>query len=229
MTTTAPTTVRDDLFTHIHKGLRLGLFELTINVGRTDWSDPAAVAEIGDGWQPLLALLRAHTEHEERHIFRLLDTYDPTAVDPASDQHLDLDGLLDHVAQEFDTALTDPNPANGRALYRDMTRFVAAYLPHLYDEETRIMGRIWACCSDEEIAVTRAALMADMTPEIQGVGLRLMLPAMDQPTRRALAAGLAADAPRAVVESIMALADQVLTPTDAAELRAVARRPPVSA
>jgi hypothetical protein len=221
-TTTAPTTVRDDLFTHIHKGLRLGLFELTIDVGRADWSDPAAVAAIGDQWRPLLGLLRAHTEHEDGHIFRLLDAYDPSFVEPASEQHRDLDDLLDHVADAFDDALADPDAASGLALYRDLTRFVAAYLPHLHDEETRIMGRIWACRSDEEIAVTRAAFMAEMTPEIQGTGLRLMLPAMDPPSRRHLTAGLAG-APPAVVETIMALAEEVLAPADAAELRAVAR------
>ena len=58
--TTTPATApgRDDLFTYIHKGLRLGLFELTINVGRTDWTDPAAVTEIGTQWQPLLSCYR---------------------------------------------------------------------------------------------------------------------------------------------------------------------------
>jgi hypothetical protein len=33
------TTGRDDLFTSIHKGLRLGLFDITVQTGRTDWTD----------------------------------------------------------------------------------------------------------------------------------------------------------------------------------------------
>jgi hypothetical protein len=212
------------LFTHIHKGLRLGLFELTINVGRTDWTDPAAVVEMGTQWRPLLGLLRAHTEHEEDHIFRLLDAHDPMAVEPANDQHLDLDDLLDCLANQFDVVLAEPDQAAGLCLYRDLTRFVATYLPHLYDEETRVMGRIWECCSDEEIASTRAAFMADMTPAIQRAGLSYMLPAMDQPARRVLA-GVLAGAPPAVVEAIMTLADQLLSPADAANLRATAHFP----
>ena len=51
-----------------------------------------------------------------------------------------------------------------------------------------------------------------------------MLPAMDQPARRVLAAGLAG-APLAVLETIMALAEQVVSPVDAAGLRSAARRP----
>jgi hypothetical protein len=223
-TITASTPVRDDLFTHIHKGLRLGLFEFTINVGRTDWTDLAAVAEIGEQWWPLLDLLRAHTQHEEGHIFRLLDAYDPIAVEPATDQHHDLDDLLDHLADRFDYGLAEPDAAAGLMLYRDLTRFVASYLPHLYDEETRLMARIWECCSDEEIATTRAAFMADMTPEVQGVSLRYLLPAIDQPTRRVLAAGLAG-APPAAAAAVMALADQILSPLDAADLRAAAAGP----
>jgi hypothetical protein len=228
MTTTATTGVRDDLFTHIHKGLRLGLFELAINVGRTDWNDPAAVTEIGNQWRPLLGLLRAHTKHEEGHIHRLLDAYDPIATEPASDQHRDLDDLLDHLATRFDAALAEPDAATGLTLYRDLTRFVAAYLAHLYDEETRIMGRIWECCSDEEIATTRAVFMVEITPEIQDASLRYMLPAINQPTRRGLAAGLAG-APPAVAKTVLALAEEILSPADAADLLAAAHFPPASA
>jgi hypothetical protein len=227
-TTTATTAVRDDLFTHIHKGLRLGLFELTMNVGRTDWTDPEAATEIGNQWRPLLRLLRAHTEHEDRHIFRLLDAYDPIVVEPATDQHRDLDDLLDHVAEGFDRVLAQPDAVAGLTLYRNLTRFVAAYLPDLYDEETRIMGRIWECCSDEEIAAIRAAFMAEITPEIQGTSLRYMLPAIDQPTRRVLAAGLSG-APPAVADTVLALAEQTLSPADAADLRKAAHRPSAAA
>jgi hypothetical protein len=227
-TTTSTTAVRDDLFTLIHKGLRLGLFELTINVGRADWSDRAAVVGITNQWQPFLNLLRAHTQHEESHIFRLLAACDPIAVEPASEQHHDLDDLLDHLEEQFDRALAEPAAPAGLTLYRDLTRFVAAFLPHLYDEETRIMERIWACCSDEDIAATRAAIMTEMTPDVQGVSLRCTLPAIDPPTRRALVRGLDR-APSGGAAAVMALAEQVLSPAEAADLRAAACCPPVSA
>jgi hypothetical protein len=83
------------------------------------------------------------------------------------------------------------------------------------------MGRVWRCCADEEIATTRAAFMAEITPEMQGISLRYMLPAIDQPTRWAVAAGLAG-APPAVAEAILAIAEQVLSPADAGDLPAAA-------
>ena len=160
MNANTTTTGRDDLFTYIHKGLRLGLFDITVQAGRTDWADPAQVTDLGEHWHGLLTLLRAHGDHEDRHILRLLDSHDPFATEPTADQH------------------------------RDLARFVAAYLTHMHDEETRVMGRIWACCTDEEIAGARQRFMADMSPQVRALSIEYILPALDGPTRMALEARL---------------------------------------
>jgi hypothetical protein len=192
------TTGRDDLFTYIHKGLRLGLFDITVQAGRTDWADPAQVTDLGERWHGLLTLLRAHGDHEDRHILRLLDSYDPFATEPTAEQHRDLDDLLDDLANRFEDVLTAPGMAPGLDLYRDLARFVAAYLTHMHDEETRVMGRIWACCTDEEIAGARQRFMADMSPQVQALSIEYILRALDGLTRMALEARLeAAAAPSA--------------------------------
>jgi hypothetical protein len=184
------TTERDDLFTIIHKGLRLGLFDITVQAGRTDWADPARVTELGERWHGLLTLLRAHGDHEDQYILRLLDPHDPLASEPTAEQHRDLDDLLDDLAGRFETVLAAPGVASGLELYRDLARFVAAYLTHMHDEETRVMGRIWACCTDEEIAGARQRFMAGMSPQVQALSIEYTLPALDGPTRTALEARL---------------------------------------
>jgi Hemerythrin HHE cation binding domain len=186
------TTGRDDLFTYIHKGLRLGLFDITVQAGCTDWADPAQVTDLGERWRGLLTLLRAHGDHEDRHILRLLDSHDPFATEPTAEQHRDLDDLLDDLANRFEAVLAAPGMAPGLDLYRDLARFVAAYLTHMHDEETRVMGRIWACCTDEEIAGARQRFMAGMSPQVQALSLEYTLPALDGPTRTALEARLQA-------------------------------------
>jgi len=188
------TTGRDDLFTIIHKGLRLGLFDITVQAGRTDWADPAQIADLGERWHGLHTLLRAHGDHEDQHILRLLDPYDPLATEPTAEQHRDLDDLLDDLAERFETVLAAPGMAPGLELYRDLARFVAAYLTHMHDEETRVMGRIWACCTDEEIAGARQRFMAGMSPQVQALSIEYTLPALDGPTRTALEARLQAAA-----------------------------------
>ena len=211
---------RDDLFTHIHKGLRLGLFDITVQAGRTDWADPAQVSELGERWRGLLTLLRAHGDHEDRHILRLLDSHDPAAAEPPADQHRDLNDLLDDLAERFEV-LAARDGASGLGLYRDLARFAAAYLTHMHDEETRVMGRIWECCTDEEIAGTRQQFMAGMSPQVQALSIEYMLPALDGPTRNALAADLAG-APPVVLATVLDIAGRVLAPADFAELKAAA-------
>lgn len=212
------TTTRDDLFTHVHKALRLGLFEITAQAGRTDWNNPEDVAHLQNQWWPLCALLRAHTAHEDNYILRILDRYDAPATEPTGDQHRDLDDLLDEIAARFDTLGLGSGPADGLALYRDLARFVAAYVPHLHDEETRIMTRIWELCTDDEIAATRARFMADTPPDVLATTIRYMLPALDRPARRNLVAGLAATAPPPVITMVLDIAAATLPEADAADL-----------
>ena len=215
--------IRDDLFTHIHKALRKGLFDLTVLAGATDWDDPDEVALLGTRWRELHALLEGHTRHEDDHILRLLDgREDERSTASTEEQHRDLDDLLGHVAQQFDAVLAEPDPAAGLALYRDLARFVAAYLPHLHQEETEVMPAIWQRCSDAEIASTRAAFMAELTPQETALSMELMLPALDRRTRAELVRGLAARAPAPVVEGVMAVAGRVLPAEDVARLRAAA-------
>ncbi|WP_067793581.1 hemerythrin domain-containing protein [Actinomadura formosensis] len=213
---------RDDLFTHIHKALRSGLFAVTVQAGATDWNDAAEVAGLGERWRRLLALLRSHTEHEDRHILRLLDPYEPGSAEPTEEQHRDLDDLLDDLAGRFEAALAAPDAVTGLGIYRDLARFTTAYLPHLHEEETMIMPRIWAHCDDAEIGAARAAFMAATPPEITATTLELMLPALDRPTREGLVAGMARTAPPQVVAGVLAIGDRVLPAAAANSLRRAA-------
>ncbi|MET8053092.1 hemerythrin domain-containing protein [Streptosporangium sp. NPDC005286] len=219
---------RDDLFTHIHKALRRGLFEVTMLAGATDWADDDDIEQLAARWQPLLALLRSHTEHEDRHILRVLDPYEHQTTDAIAEQHTDLEELEQHLAESFDALVVKPDPVAGLAFYRDLARFTAAYLPHLQEEETVVMPRIWARCTDEEIAAARAAFMAETTPEIQTISLELMLPSLDRPTRTGLVRRMAATAPPEVVKGVLAIGDRVLGAADSAALHALVSTAPAS-
>ena len=63
--------------------------------------------------------------------------------------------------------------------------------------------------------------MADTSPQVQALSIEYMLPALDRPTRQMLVARLA-DAPPAVLASVLGIADRVLPPGEAAELKATA-------
>jgi hypothetical protein len=211
---------RDDLFTNIHRALRLGLFGVTIRAGATDWTDADDVARLERRWRPLLGLLESHTRHEDRHILRVLDPHDRGVTAPIGDEHRTLDAMLAGVALAFDRAVLEHDPDAGLGFYRVLACFVGAYLPHLHEEETVVMPRIWELCTDDEIAATRAAFMAELTPDETALSMELMLPAVDPRARVELVATIAATAPPPVLDTVMSIAARVL---DADELAALQR------
>lgn len=213
---------RDDLFTHIHKALRKGLFDLAVHAGATDWTDPVDIRSLADRWQPIVTLLASHAHHEDSHILRVLDGHETDSTALAAEQHRRLDELLRELDVRFTDATARPSPEAGLTLYRDLVQFIAAYLPHLHHEEAVIMPQIWERCSDDEIAATRAAFMAEVTPDEAALSMELMLPALDRTTRAALVAKVAATAPPAVVDRTLAIAERVLPAADADALRAAA-------
>ncbi len=213
---------RDDLFTNIHKAIRAGLFGLITTAGATDWTDQGDVDRFAGTWQRMRALLDDHSHHEDEHILRILDPHDPAATEAAASQHQALDAWLGELATWVDAIVADPDPVRGLALYRELALFCGDYLTHIHDEETTFMARVWELCTDDEIAATRAAFMADMNPATLDTSLRLMLPAIDPPARTALVTGLAATAPTPVVAGVLAIARDVLDIAEADRLSALA-------
>jgi hypothetical protein len=216
---------RDDLFTNIHKAIRLGLFELVTTAGSTDWADPGAVARFDTDWRRLVALLDAHSDHEDRHILRILDPHDPKATRAAGAEHRELEGWLAELRTWIESIVADPDPARGLALYRELALFTADYLRHAHDEETTVMHRVWELCTDDEIATTRAAFMADMDPAVLDTSLRLMLPALDPDARSEMISAMAVTAPAPVVDGVLGIAREILDPPEADRLDGLAGRP----
>jgi hypothetical protein len=213
---------RDDLFTNIHKAIRAGLFELITTAGATDWNDPSQLDVFEEKWQRMHQLLDAHTRHEDECILRILDSSDPASTRAAAEQHRSLDMWLDEIANWVGAIVADPDSVRGLALYRELALFCADYLTHIHDEETLVMYRVWELCTDEDIAATRAAFMADTDPAVLDTSLRLLLPSIDPPARTALVAGIAARAPRHAVDTLVAIAHDVLEPDEANRLGEVA-------
>lgn len=213
---------RDDLFTNIHKAIRAGLFDLIVVVGSTDWGEPAEVDRVDHAWRRMYQLLTAHTAHEDRHILRILDAHDPIATESVGAQHPELDRWLGEIDDWVTTIVADPDDARGLALYRELSLFLADYLHHTHVEETEVMARVWERCTDEEIAATRAAFMADTDPAVLDTSLRLMLPAVDAPTRTEMVRRIVGSAPAPVVDHLLSIAADVLPPSEVERLVSLA-------
>jgi hemerythrin-like domain-containing protein len=179
---------RTDLFTDIHKALRKGLFDLSVKAGATDWHDSHSVAALAAEWLRMAELLRSHTEHENDYIFPLLDGTAGAGVVP-EDDHTDLDDLLDDLDDQFSILRSEPDPAAGLTWYRNLNRYLALTLDHLYLEETTVLPALWSVCDDDQLEQCRAAFLAATPPAVVTTTVALFRAAL--PTATLEAMGLA--------------------------------------
>ena len=181
MTVTQPQQ-RVDLFTHIHKGLRKGLFDLGVQAGTCDWTNPDDVDALSAAWVALAEFLRAHTGHEEEFIFPLVADQQGA---PQED-HRDLDDLLDDLDARLSRLQVHPDPEDGLRWYRDYMRYLAATLTHLHIEETVVLPALWQTCSDEQLAGCRAAFLAASPTSVVETTMRLLRGAVEPAVQQAL-------------------------------------------
>lgn len=223
---------RDDLLIFIHKALRHGLLQVTMQAGATDWTVADEVDAVRRRWETVAGLIRSHAGHEDRHIFALLETRQPGATGLLGIGHERVEAALDAVDHRFAQAFSAPDPQRGHDAYLALTRFVAVALDHFADEEPAVMERIWATCTDDEIAACRAAFMAEIPPQDSLATAELMIPATSADERAKVVGAVRASAPPAVFDAILAVAERALAPSQLAALRSrldEGARSPVSA
>ena len=183
MTITDLTRTRVDLFTDIHKGLRKGLFDLSVQAGTTDWDDPHMVNALGNEWTSMVELLRCHTTHENDYIFSLL----PATSDIApNDDHRDLDDLLDDLDTRWTQLRRRPDTHAALAWYRDLNRYIALTLEHLHLEETVVLPALWSARTDDELTDCRTAFIAETPPAVLATTMSLLRGALPPATQRAM-------------------------------------------
>lgn len=213
--TTAPA---PDLFTHVHKGLRHGLFAAIELLGCTDWDDSDAVAAITSTWTELDTQLTSHALHEDGFIFPMLEERRPGATAALLADHDRLEALQRAVTDAVARAAASGDAAVGLAAYRLATAWAGAYLEHLLVEERDLMPAIRDCCTDEEIEACRRSFLATVPPAEAAVTQRWILVSLDHPTRVSVLLGAQRSMPREVFAGLLALAREVLPDRDATRL-----------
>jgi len=140
---------RLDVYSAVHKMQRARLFNLTVEVGKSDPADTAAAIRLAGAVDALADELVAHGEHEDRFIHPLLRKQAPALADALEAAHVTLDARLGHlreVASAFVSGSGGP-----AVLYRALAAFTATYLEHLAVEESEALPALWEGCTDEEL------------------------------------------------------------------------------
>jgi iron-sulfur cluster repair protein YtfE (RIC family) len=207
-----------DLYRNIHKGIRNGLFTVTLEVGRVDPHDTEAVRAVASRWTDMVTVLVAHAEHEDEFVQPAIERFSPEDAAEIAETHPRLEAQMAELEVLADRA-ADACPEQVRLLthrfYLGLASFTAEYLQHQEFEEFEVMVMLSQHLPFDEIVAIDNAIVASIEPDMMARSAALMLPAMNIEDQTELYEGARAGVPPEVFQGMLMLADAVLEPARA--------------
>ncbi len=197
---------RIDLYSSIHKALRLFMTDTLVRVGRLDTGDADELAATLAQLRSLLELCRTHVAHENEFVHAAIEARRPGASQRIAAEHVEhLDAIAALEAEVAALAALPREPAAQR-LYRHLARFVGENFEHMHVEESSHNATLWSLYSDAELVEIHQRILAAVDPAEMGLVLRWMVPAMS-PAERAELLGdmqrqLPPEAMRGVIDTV---------------------------
>ena len=222
--TAALETVTFDIYRNIHKGIRNGLFSVTLAAGQVDAHDQDAVQALAERWSDLVGVLVAHAEHEDGFVQPVIERFAPEYAAEIAEVHPRLEAQMAELEVLAGRA-TDACPEQTRLLthrlYLGLSSFTSEYLQHQEFEEFEVMVMLSQHLSFAELLAVDNAIVASIEPDMMARSAALMLPAMNIDDQTELYEGARAGAPEEVFQGMLTLAESVLEP---ARYEVLARR-----
>lgn len=206
---------RPNYFNNIHKAIRAGLFEISLQVARADFGDPQAAADAGRSVVELMDFLDEHAGHEQRFVFPQLASFAPILATELEAEHIELEGLQSEIrtlAHRAHGPSGEDREEAGRLLARWFALLVSGQLRHLDREETEANAAAWANRTDVELASIQGRMQAAMSPESRDRLARRMLPALNVGEQTELLSGARRTLPASAFGALVALAREILGP-----------------
>jgi len=213
--TAALETVTFDIYRNIHKGIRHGLFSVTLAAGEVDPHDQPGVQAVAQRWSDLVAVLVAHAEHEDDFVQPEIARFAPAYADEIAEAHPRLEAQMAELEILADRA-AESCPEQARILthrlYLGLASFTAEYLQHQEFEEFEVMVMLSQHLTFDELLTIDNAIVASIEPDMMAASAALMLPAMNIEDQTELYEGARMGVPAEVFDGMLMLAQSVLEP-----------------
>jgi len=158
---------RADLYSSVHKALRLFASDTLSALGRLDVGDEEELGVTLAQAESLLAMLRRHTCHETDFIHPAIEARLPGAASRVADEHVEQLHLISELETEVHglrVAAIGQRRLLAHQLYLRFALFLADKLRHMHSEEISINAALWAHYSDSELAAMHACIVLNLSP-----------------------------------------------------------------
>ncbi len=215
-----------DVYVGVHKGLRHLIGRFSFEAGATDWTDPAAVAQLQAQWRTVTALLHAHHHHEDQFIHPLLGRLSPGGHRRLEADHQAQQIVMADLEAHFDRLASDDVPPAKRAevgleFYRGVNQFYGDYLSHLHREEVEAERALHALCASEDLGAMVGQLVGNIPADEMMLWIDCMVPAMNAREGAELLGQMKAGAPPAAYQAMADRARTALGPSNWSKLEAL--------
>lgn len=170
-------------YDHVHRCVRNALYSINVAVGSTNYEDPKALKALQTQVNDVFAFLRAHAINEEVNIHPFVQKCG-AGLERLEEAHAVFGRDIDAMDEKMN-AIVRMSPKEravaGPELYRQLARFIAAYLLHLDDEEYVILPVLMSTFPFDELNSVKMGLIRQIPPGEWPTQIRYQMPAMSAP------------------------------------------------
>jgi hypothetical protein len=205
---------RFNIFNQIHKGLRALLFDTSLCLQQTDFTNEVEAEEALNKVREAVLLFDEHAGKEDHFVLPAIAAFEPSVVDCFEKEHekdMALSNALTAAVETFFLLTTDiEREAAGRELMLSFTAFTVFNLEHMAKEEDLINTLLWRYYSDEEIQKIQHQIVMATTPWLNDFYSKWMLRGINTTEAARWLQTVQATAPAVVFDTLYSKAETEL-------------------
>lgn len=159
--------MRVDLFSTIHKAIRVALFDLAADLGRLELSSTAAVDAVVCKVERMLGFLDEHAALEDEGVFAALRALDPQLGDELAKDHRSLEIVqyeVEWISQQLAMADLMSRESVAPRLVIAVNHLIALQLLHMNREESEGNRVLWSGLDDAALVAISKQTTARIAP-----------------------------------------------------------------
>ena len=205
---------RYNIFFPVHKGLRAMLFETSLQLQQTSFTDAEEAGAAIETIKMVIAVFENHAQKEDGFVLPAIAAYEPSVVAAFEQEHIENHQLGENL-ERWLTAFAyavDPGVKQsfGEELTKAFVQFSVFNLRHMAKEEDVINQILWRYYTDAELHGITQKIISSIPPDEMALFCKWMVRGMNNNEISGWLKGIKASAPKPVCGAMLSLAESEL-------------------